>query len=189
MRKLVYYVGTSLDGYIAGPQNQFDFFPLSDQMAAWINARYPETVPTHIRKHVGLTDADNIVFDTVLMGRGTYEPARSVGISSPYAHLRQYVVSTSLGAIDDDTVTVVTEPADTVRALKDEEGMDIWLAGGGVLAGSLLPHIDEMIVKRYPVVAGSGVPVIAGAFSPTLFEPTRTETFDNGATVTWLARR
>ncbi|GGG06110.1 deaminase [Rhodococcoides trifolii] len=189
MRKLVYYIGTSLDGYIAGPQNQFDFFPLSDEMAAWINARYPETVPTHIREHVGLLDADNLAFDTVLMGRGTYEPARSVGISSPYAHLRQFVVSTSLGPIEDDAVTLVTDPEDTVRALKAEDGLDIWLAGGGVLAGALLPHIDELIVKRYPVVAGSGVPMISGSFAPTLFEPTRTESFPGGTTVTWLARR
>jgi dihydrofolate reductase len=189
MRKLVYYIGTSLDGYIAGPQNQFDFFPLSDDMAAWINRDYPETVPTHVREHVGLVGADNAAFDTVVMGRGTYEPARSVGISSPYAHLRQFVVSTSIGSVEDDAVTLVTDPDAAVRDLKGEEGLDIWLAGGGVLAGSLLPLIDEIVVKRYPVVAGSGVPMISGAFEPTLFRPTRTEAFDGGATVTWLARR
>ncbi|MDI9914549.1 hypothetical protein QM600_04720 [Rhodococcus sp. IEGM 1379] len=45
-----------------------------------------------------------------------------------------------------------------------------------------------MIIKRYPVVAGAGVPMFAGTFEPTLFAPTATESFDNGASVTWLTR-
>lgn len=66
MRKLVYYVGVSIDGYIAGPGGEFDFYPQSDEMGAWIYSEYPETVPTHIRPHIGL-DAPNRRFDTVLM--------------------------------------------------------------------------------------------------------------------------
>ena len=38
------------------------------------------------------------------MGRGTYEPGLAVGIASPYPHLRQYVVSSTLGTIDDPGV-------------------------------------------------------------------------------------
>ncbi|MGG7103880.1 dihydrofolate reductase family protein [Rhodococcus sp. 24CO] len=189
MRKLVYYVGTTLDGYIAGPGGEFDFFPLSDQMTASMNERYPETVPTHIRPHVGMGNPPNRVFDTVLMGRGSYEPARSVGVSSPYAHLRQYVVSTTLPDIDDPAVNLVrTDPSAKIQELKTEEGQDIWLCGGGILAGELLPEIDELIVKRYPVIAGAGIPMIAGTFEPILFTPTANEVFDNGASVTWLKR-
>jgi dihydrofolate reductase len=189
MRKLVYYVGVSLDGYIAGPHAEVDFYPLSDQMAAWINTRYPETVPTHIRKLVGLDGAPNKVFDTLVMGRGTYEPALEVPTTSPYAHLRQYVVSRTL-QIDDPTVHVETgDPTALVRRLKAEDtAMDIYLCGGGKLAASLLPEIDEIILKSYPVVAGAGIPMLAGQFRPTLFTPTRRESFDNGAQVTWLSK-
>ena len=189
MRKLVYYVGVSLDGYIAGPQAEIDFYPLSDQMAAWINERYPETLPTHVRKMVGLDDAPNKVFDTLVMGRGTYEPALTVPTTSPYAHLRQYVLSKAL-KIDDPTVRVETGDAvELVRRLKAEDtGMDIYLCGGGKLAASLLGEIDEIILKSYPVIAGAGIPMFSGQFRPTLFTPTRRESFDNGAQVTWLAK-
>lgn len=189
MRKLVYYVGVSLDGYIAGPNAEFDFYPVSDQMAAWINTRYPETLPTHIRKLVGLDGAPNKVFDTLVMGRGTYEPALDVPTTSPYSHLRQYVVSSTL-TIDDPTVQMETgDPIELVRRLKAEDtGMDIYLCGGGRLAASLLPEIDEIILKSYPVVAGTGIPMFSGQFRPTLFTPTQRESFDNGAQVTWLTR-
>ncbi|MER2208463.1 MAG: dihydrofolate reductase, partial [Rhodococcus sp. (in: high G+C Gram-positive bacteria)] len=73
-------------------------------------------------------------------------------------------------------------------SLKGEEGQHIWLCGGGTLAGELLPEIDELIIKRYPVVAGAGIPMIRGDYAPTLFTPTATESLDDGASITWLKR-
>ncbi|MGW1743077.1 dihydrofolate reductase family protein [Nocardia sp. NPDC001965] len=193
MRKLVYYVGASLDGYIAGPGGEIDFYPLGDDMAAWINARYPESVPTHIREHVGIaSDTPNRHWDTVVMGRGTYEPALEVGIPSPYAHLKQYIVSTTLDRVDDPEVELVrSDPVELVRRLKKEEGpagKDIWLCGGGRLAGALIDEIDQLVLKSYPVLAGTGVPVLSGAFRPAQFTPVRRQEFGNGAQVTWFER-
>ena len=195
MRKLVYYVAVTIDGYIAGPGGEFDFFPTGDEeqaaaYAAWANARYPETVPTFMRPAHGLTDAPNLHFDTVLMGLGTYRPGLDAGITSPYAHLRQYVVSTTLKQDPDAGVTVVDSDLLTlVRDLKREEGQDIWLCGGGRLAGALLPEIDEMIVKSYPVIAGSGISMFDGEFDPTPFKVTDRRSFDNDVTITWFTRR
>jgi len=183
----VYYVGVTLDGYIAGPDHEVEFFPVPDELVAWINARYPETIPTHIRNQVGLPAAENLAFDTLIMGRSTYEPALSVGITSPYAHLRQYVVSTTLD-VDDPAVTTSTDPIGLVKALKAEDGLDIWLCGGGKLAGALLEEIDELIIKRYPVVAGAGIPAFGGEFRPRPFSLTTSEQFDNGTVVSWLTR-
>ena len=190
MRKLIYYVGTSLDGYIAGPAAEIDFYPVSEDMTTWMTGRYPEMIPTHLREPLGIAGQPNRTVDTLVMGRGTYEPALQVPTTSPYAHLRQYVVSSTL-TIEDETVTVVPDdPIGLVRRLKAEDSaLDIWLCGGGRLAGSVLPEIDELIIKSYPVIAGAGVPMVAGAFDPTLFIPTKRETFDNGACVTWLRRR
>ncbi|UPU45329.1 MULTISPECIES: dihydrofolate reductase family protein [Rhodococcus] len=189
MRKLVYYVGASLDGYIAGPGGEFDFLPVSEQITAWICDRYPETVPTHVRPALGIEDAPNRTFDTVVMGRGSYEPGLAAGVKSPFAHLRQFVVSTTIPDDEDPPVTIVrADPLGVVRSLKEEEGQDIWLCGGGTLAGELLPEIDELIIKRYPVVAGAGIPMIRSNFEPALFTPTATESLDDGASITWLKR-
>lgn len=190
MRKLVYYVGVSLDGYIAGPGGEYDFYPVDEKMGASINVEYPEFVPTQFRPQLGMAlDTPNQHFDTVIMGRGTYEPGLFAGFPSPYAHMKQYVVSTTLGRIDDSAVELVdADPVGLVRRLKKEEGRDIWLCGGGNLAAQLLGEIDEMIIKSYPVVAGGGVSVFAGEFQPTLFAPTQRTEFGNGAQVTWFTR-
>ncbi|MER7402605.1 dihydrofolate reductase family protein [Streptomyces sp. NPDC000070] len=197
MRKLVYYVAVTLDGRIAGPGGEYDFFPAGDEQqtaaySAWANTLYPETVPTAIRAAVGLADAPNRHFDTVLMGLGTYRPALDKGITSPYAHLRQYVVSSTLKPDVDPAVTVVPgDPQALVRELKREEGtgLDVWLCGGGKLAGTLLPEIDELVIKNYPVVAGAGVPAFDGAFDPTAFDVAERTAFANGVTLTRLTRR
>ncbi|MFF4478800.1 dihydrofolate reductase family protein [Streptomyces sp. NPDC001520] len=197
MRKLVYYVAVTLDGRIAGPGGEYDFFPAGDEQqsaaySAWTNTLYPETVPTAHRAMVGLADAPNRHFDTVVMGLGTYRPALDAGIGSPYAHLRQYVVSSTLKSDIDPAVTVVPgDPLALVRELKREEGtgLDVWLCGGGKLAGALLPEVDELVIKNYPVVAGAGIPAFDGAFDPTVFDVAERTAFPGGVTLTHLTRR
>ncbi|MEU1998724.1 dihydrofolate reductase family protein [Nocardia gamkensis] len=190
MRKLVYFVGLSLDGYIAGPNGEIDFIPVGDDMWDWLRAEYPETLPTHVRPHIGLAaDAPNQKFDTLVMGRGTYDPALAIGVTSPYAHMKQYVVSSTLGRIDDPAVELVErDPVGLVRELKRQDGKDIWLAGGGLLAAALLEEIDELVIKSYPVVAGTGVPAFAGEFRPTLFRPAERKAIGDGVQVSWFTR-
>jgi dihydrofolate reductase len=53
------------------------------------------------------------------------------------------------------------------RHLRAGAGLDIYLAGGATLAGALVDEIDELVIKLYPVVAGSGVPLLSDAgFAP-----------------------
>jgi dihydrofolate reductase len=186
MRRLVYHIAVSIDGCIAGPGGTFDFFQLAPDMEDYLHAEFPETMPTQARPHLGLEGAPNKRFDTVVMGRGTYQPALDIDVTSPYAHLRQYVVSRSLPEIADPAVELVPrDPVGLVRRLKAEAGdRDIWLCGGSVLAGQLLPEIDELVIKQYPVVAGGGLPVFAGPFRPRPFTPVETRTFSHGGTIT-----
>ncbi|MGV9742325.1 dihydrofolate reductase family protein [Nocardia farcinica] len=187
MRKLVYYVGVSLDGYIAGPADQWDFFPVSPDMS-WITEQYPEFVPADFREQAGIAaDAPNTRFDTVLMGRRTYDAG--LPVTDPYPHLCQYVVSRGFRAAPDPAVRLVRDdPAEFVRGLKGQEGGDIWLCGGGVLAAALLGEIDELILKSYPVVVGAGMPMVAGGFRPGQFRPVRRRQFDSGAQISWFTR-
>lgn len=188
MRALTYYVGVSLDGYIAAPDGSFDFFPVDQSVLDFIAEDFPETLPGHVRAHLGVT-VPGTRFDTVLMGRATYAPALEAGLTSPYAHLRQYVVSTTLPTGRDPQVTVVSDPLVLVRQLKNEDGAGIWLAGGGRLAGTLLDEIDELVIKRYPVVIGTGIPAIAADHTASLaFTTTDARTLANGTTVTTYTR-
>ncbi|MEV0547879.1 dihydrofolate reductase family protein [Nocardia salmonicida] len=190
MRKLVYYIGVSLDGYIAGPGGEFEFYPTPPEYSGWLNGEFPEAIPVHLRPHFGIdVDTPNKNWDTMLMGRGTYAAAYDAGILSPFVHMKQYVFSSSLGPVDAPNIEIVDgDPVELVRELKQQEGLDIWLCGGGKLAGQLLDEIDQLIVKTYPVIAGEGIPAFTGVFKPTLFAPTRRKEFDSGAQVTWFDR-
>ncbi|MFK0046025.1 dihydrofolate reductase family protein [Streptomyces sp. NPDC090741] len=184
MRTLTYYVGTTLDGFIAGPEGQFDFFPFEGDLAAALVAEYPETIPVHGRGPLGLDGVANKRFDTVLMGRVTYEPGLAVGVTSPYPHLRQYVFSRTLAPLDPEVEVISTDPVEFVRGLKQQDGAGIWLCGGADLAGQLLGEIDELFVKRYPVVIGSGIPLFKSPFLPVGFTLTDSRVFDTGASIT-----
>ncbi|MEV7684758.1 dihydrofolate reductase family protein [Streptomyces bungoensis] len=188
MRKLTYYVAATLDGYIAAPDGGYDFFPFEGEVREAILAEYPETMPAHVRGPFGLTDTPNRHFDTVVMGRGTYEPALRAGITSPYSHLEQYVVSRTLTAGDPDVRIVADDPVALVRGLKERDGLGVWLAGGGKLAAALRDEIDELVIKHNPVVIGAGIPLFDGPFAPTGFLPTARRAFDSGVTVVTYTR-
>ncbi|WP_116245409.1 dihydrofolate reductase family protein [Nocardiopsis sp. FIRDI 009] len=192
MRRLVYYVGMSLDGYIAGPEGQVDDFPVTPDVVDLIVEEFPDTLPTHVREQLGV-DVPNPNFAVVVQGRATYEPALEIGITSPYAHLRQYVVSESLGRSEDPAVEVIASDAvERIRELKAEEsgdGGDVYLAGGGRLAGALLAEIDALVVKLYPVVLGAGVPLFRADFSPTHFALQGARPLESGTVVLTYDRR
>lgn len=184
MRSLTYYVAASADGYIAGPDGQFDFFGFDGDLAAWIIEEYPETLPVHAREALGIADRGNRHFDTVLMGRRTYEPALEAGIASPYPHLRQVVFSTTLSPRGNGVEVTGTDPVARVRELKAQNGAGgIWLAGGGRLAAVLREEIDELVIKRNPIVLGAGVPLIDGSFAPQPLSLTSSHMFDTGVVV------
>ena len=180
MRTLTYYMATSVDGFIAGPGGEIDAFTTTGEHMTTIATEYPETLPEHVRGVFGVAPGTpNRHFDTVLMGRATYDPAIAAGIADPYPHLRTIVFSSGPRRATAPTVTA-DDPVATVRALKQEAGRGIWLAGGGRLAGALLPEIDELIVKCYPVVLGAGVPMFATTYDPAPFELTDVTRHRNG---------
>jgi dihydrofolate reductase len=161
-RALVYYVACTVDGFIAREDGSFDWALARGEHFADLIARLPETFPVHSRRTLGVPE-DARRFDTVLMGRKTYEVGLNEGITSPYAPLRQFVLSSSLPGVPDSGVHLHRgDPVELVRALKAESGMDIWLCGGGTLAAGLFSEIDELILKINPVVIGSGIPLFQG---------------------------
>ncbi|MCM3780253.1 dihydrofolate reductase family protein [Microbacterium hydrocarbonoxydans] len=184
MRELTYYIGVTLDGFIAGPADEVDFYPVTEGFAEMLGTELSDIQPAFVRAGRGGADEPLTRFDTVVMGRRTYEPALAQGVVDPYSHLRTIVVSTTLDDPRHDNVEIVrTDPVARVRELKVEDGLGIYLAGGGGLAGVLLGEIDRLIVKKYPVIAGSGIPMVDHGFRPTPFALDRVRTFDNGCAV------
>jgi dihydrofolate reductase len=171
MRSLVYFVAATIDGFVADPgggdpSGPDGFFVTGQDYLDHLVQEYPETLPAPARQALGV-DAGNRHFDTVVMGRRTYEIGAEVGLTSPYPQLRQYVVSRTLTAPPDPAVELIDgDPVTAIRDLKQADGKDIWLCGGGKLAATLRPEVDELIVKLNPVAIGAGVPLFDGSFRP-----------------------
>jgi dihydrofolate reductase len=140
MRQVVYSVAMSLDGYIAGPAGESDWIVIDPEIDF-------EAMFTR--------------FDVILMGRKTYETTRThQGESTP--GIESYVFSRTLKQADCRGVTVSDNPSQTVSALKEQPGKDIWLFGGGELFQSLLKVglVDRVSVAIMPVLLGGGVPLL-----------------------------
>ncbi len=186
MRKLVYYVATTLDGFIASPDggdpSGSEFFPITDDLIKFIVTNYPETLPAPAREAMGLS-APGEHFDTVLEGRSSYELGVAAGLSDAYPHLRHLVFSTTLTSVGPGVELVSERGLERVRELKSEDGKDLWLAGGGTLAHSLLPEIDRLVLKVNRSIIGSGIPLFNGPFAFHDYQPTSEVLLDSGVRV------
>ncbi|HLJ51186.1 MAG TPA: dihydrofolate reductase family protein [Bryobacteraceae bacterium] len=180
-RKLVYYVACTVDGFIARADGSFDWALFEGEHFTDLIDRFPETFPAHLRLAMGVPEIGRR-FDTVLMGRKTYEVGLNAGITSPYAPLRQFVVSSSMPEIPDSGVHLHRGAAlELVRQLKAEEGgKDIWLCGGAKLAGGVFPEIDELILKINPVLIASGIPLFDGIAGTRATSLTEHKVYANG---------
>ncbi|MEV6952283.1 dihydrofolate reductase family protein [Streptomyces sp. NPDC051183] len=188
MRKLTYFVATTIDGFIGAPDGDGDFFYtfLDPEFIDHLKAEYPETIASQGRQQLGVGDAPPKRFDAVLMGRATYEPGVKAGTTSPYGHMReQYVVSRSLTVTPDPEVELISgDLVARVRELKARDGLGIWLCGGADLAGQLVDEIDEFVVKTYPVFAGTGMPMSRAGFGVRRLELTGTKVLGGGQVIT-----
>lgn len=137
MRRIRYQVACSLDGYIAGPNGEYDWIVADPEID--FQAIFAE-------------------FDTALMGRRTYE---ATGADLP--GMEVFVFSRSLRQEDHPGVTIVS---DDVRGVLDElrrrPGKDIWVFGGGDLFASLLALdcVDTVEPAVIPILLGGGRPLL-----------------------------
>ena len=186
MRRLVYFVATTLDGYIAGPNggdpSGSEYFPLTPDVIEFIVEHFPETLPGPARAAMGI-DHPGKVFDTVVEGRASYEIGLAAGLTDAYPHLRHLVFSTTLESQDPAVEIVIDNALERVRVLKAEEGKDLWLVGGGTLAHCLLPEIDRLVLKQNRSIIGTGIPLFNGPFQPQMFKPVDERLLDSGVRI------
>ena len=138
MRRIRYSVAMSLDGYIAGPNGEFD----------WIKTD-PDFDFSALFKQ----------FDTIVAGRGTFEPMAAAGRTS-MPGIKTVVVSKTLRSEDYPEVVIVPG-IEALTDLKASPGKDIWLFGGGKLFRSLAEAgmVDTVEVSVIPILLGGGVPL------------------------------
>jgi dihydrofolate reductase len=142
MRKIRYGVAMSLDGYIAGPNGEADWIVIDpDVNFAEIWAQ----------------------FDTLLMGRRTYEAAIVRLGKASFQGMNTFVVSRTLGQADLPGVTILSELSrDSIEKFRTQSDKDIWLFGGGELFRFLLEMnaVDTVEVHIIPVLLGGGVSLL-----------------------------
>jgi dihydrofolate reductase len=188
LRRLVYCIASTIDGFIAGPDRSDPtgpdgFWPVAQDYIQHLATELPEILPGPARTALSIT-AEGTHFDTVLEGRRTYEIGLKAGITDAYPHLRHLVFSRTLTESPDPDVEVVaTDPMVKVRELKQENGKDIWLIGGSELAGALYPEIDQLIIKLGPLTIGTGIPLFSRdtAFDPRHWQLTNHTVVASGA--------
>ncbi|WP_040830099.1 dihydrofolate reductase family protein [Nocardia jiangxiensis] len=188
MRKLVYYIASTLDGFIAGPDGSdpsgpSGFWVPSEDYLQHLIEEYPETLPGPARAALGVT-AEGVHFDTVIEGRKSYEVGLAAGVTDAYPHLRHLVFSRTLTESPDPAIELVADdPVATIRELKRYGGKDIWLVGGGELAGALYGEIDRVIVKLSPLTIGTGIPLFGrtAAFAPSAWRLIDHTVLESGA--------
>lgn len=151
MWKIIVYIATSADGYIARPDGNVD----------WLNR--PRTAGDYGMR------AFYRSIDTILWGRKTYEVAlefQKQGIkgTSFDAKIKNYVFSHQPPQSTPPAIEFITEPIPAfAKRLRATPGKNIWMMGGAGLIASFLDagEIDEFIIHVIPILIGEGIPLIA----------------------------
>ena len=150
MRNVCYHVAVSIDGFIARQDGSIAGFleggdHVDDYMAALAE------------------------YDTVIMGRKTYEFGYSYGLTPgerAYENMEHWIFSKSINVPQKDGVNIVRDDwLDRIDKLKSNAGPDIYLCGGSVFAGWLMSErrIDRLKLKVNPVAFGTGMPLFASS--------------------------
>ncbi|MCB0666680.1 MAG: dihydrofolate reductase [Saprospiraceae bacterium] len=139
MRKIILNLTVSLDGYIEGPNGEYDWC-FTDQDYG-------------MSEFLAQTDA-------VFCGRKSYELLIEAG-DEILAEKNKYVFSSSLNKVYDGWILVKDVQGETIQSILAKPGKNIWLFGGSQLTDHFikLGLLDEMIISIHPLLLGDGTPL------------------------------
>ena len=163
-RRVVVFIATSLDGYIARPNGDVDWL-FTDQ-----DYGYSEFI-------AGV--------DTIIMGRKSYQTIVDLG-EWPYAAMNVYVYTRRPTHPDDPRVTFTSvPPVELVEELRKWPGRDIWVLGGGELIGVFLDAglIEDATIAVHPVFLGDGIPLIPRGTRTTWLNLVGQKWYENGLVI------
>lgn len=163
MRRVKYFVASSLDGYISRPDGGIDWL-FTDQdygMSAFFAS-----------------------VDLAVMGRKTWDKAQQLAPGQPFGPgIRSYVFSRTrpTGNVD-GTIFVSGDVGEWLWSIRQQPGKDIWLVGGGEMVQSFLQQklVDEIGVSVHPRLLGRGIPLFPSPYPEMALELIRSEQFSTG---------
>lgn len=164
-RKVILYIATSLDGYIAKPNDDLGFLSIVEQDGQ--DYGYADFVKT---------------VDAVIVGRKTYDKVISMGFDFPHADKDAYVMTRTprpnIGSIKFYSENLKS----LVDRLKSESGKNIFCDGGAEIVNELLKDnlIDEFIISVIPVLVGNGTKLFKDGRPEQKFELVSVKSFDKG---------
>ena len=157
MRKIILFIASSLDGYIARENGNIDWLPENTA-----------------------SGYDNFLksVDTVIMGKTTYDQVLAFG-DYPYKDKKSFVF-TRTDQDKDENAEFVSDVEKFVKDGFPGTGENIWLVGGAQIIASFLNQgvVDEIIISVIPVILGNGIPLFKNIENETNLELIKTEKYD-----------
>src|SRR5689334_17179001 len=167
MRKIILGLAVSLDGYIEGPNGEYD----------WCFADQDYGMSEFIAR-----------IDTVFIGRKSYEMAQEYASANGgevvpgMPPMKEYVFSNTLKQVKEGSILISGDSMAEARRIKEQPGKDIWLFGGASLTDALMNEglVDEMWMSVHPILLGSGKPLFRNKDHRTLLTLLDSKTYDTG---------
>jgi dihydrofolate reductase len=179
MRHLIFFMHTSLDGFVAGLNGEMNWINVDEAMFDFIAT---------------MTDKA----DTALYGRVTYEMMQSYWPTAGkdpnaskhdkehsvwYNKVSKVVLSKTMSEKElENTIVISDQLADNINKIKKQAGKNILIFGSPRASHSLLTQglIDEFWLFVNPVLLGQGIPLFKGVTEMTQLKLIETKTFSSG---------
>lgn len=166
-RKVILYIATSLDGYIAQPNDDLSFLSIVEQEG----------------QDYGYADFMKTV-DAVIVGRKTYDKVISMGFDFPYADKDAYIITRTARTNTGQVKFYTKDLKSLIDKLKSESGKNIFCDGGAEIVNELLKDdlIDEFIISVVPILVGNGTKLFKDGRPEQKLELISVKLFDKGLT-------
>lgn len=162
MRKIILNLAVTLDGFIEGPNGEYDWC-FTDQ-------------------DYGMKQFFEEV-DTVIYGRKSYELVTNMeGGLDQFPKMKNYVFSKTLQTAPPEATLVNGDPKTFVASIRNDPGKDIWLFGGAELAAAFLEQglVDVFWLSVHPILLGSGKLLFPQGNGRTPLELIECKTYESG---------
>ena len=158
MRKIILFIASSLDGYIARVDGSIDWLPENTASG------YDDFIKS---------------IDTVIMGKKTYDQVLTFG-DYPYKDKKSYVFTRNNEYSKDEHTEFVHDVDRLVKNILSDSGTNIWLIGGAEIISAFvnLGFVDEIIISIIPIVLGKGIPLFKDIEKEVKLELIKTTDYD-----------